>query len=147
MSCESCLTPSACPMFQVLVSKLHTLESLLAHKLFTVAWQNIATQLCTVSTRGEFRVTFGGQGSLALTSWWAIPPVEQVGLGVLPQEHICNKTFKMSSFNAISVHKIQFRKILHSKGAILTKLGLIYQLFLLRDCNFFDGLETIEILS
>ncbi|XP_054257959.1 RAD50-interacting protein 1 [Macrosteles quadrilineatus] len=47
MNYETTLTPSACPMFQVLVSKLHSLQSLLASCLFTLAWQSVATQLCT----------------------------------------------------------------------------------------------------
>ncbi|XP_039289742.1 RAD50-interacting protein 1 [Nilaparvata lugens] len=41
------VTPSACPMFQVLAFKLHQLEQLLSHSLFTAAWKKIATQLNT----------------------------------------------------------------------------------------------------
>ncbi|XP_066262589.1 RAD50-interacting protein 1 [Euwallacea similis] len=41
------LTPSACPMFEVLAKRLHQLQKKLQNKLFTAVWRNIATQLDT----------------------------------------------------------------------------------------------------
>ncbi|XP_075231080.1 RAD50 interactor 1 [Lycorma delicatula] len=41
------VTPTACPMFQVLAAKLHQLEQLLATPLFDSTWKKIATQLNT----------------------------------------------------------------------------------------------------
>uniref|UniRef100_A0A1B6HY10 Uncharacterized protein n=2 Tax=Homalodisca liturata TaxID=320908 RepID=A0A1B6HY10_9HEMI len=46
MTCENSLTPSACPMFQVLGARLHSLQSLLSSSLFSKAWQSVASQLC-----------------------------------------------------------------------------------------------------
>lgn len=39
------LTPTACPMFEVLSSRLHQLHKSLAGKLFTIVWRFIAQQL------------------------------------------------------------------------------------------------------
>lgn len=50
------LTPSACPMFRVLSSHLHTLQKVLALPLFTMAWMQIAnslSQVCTDYTTSE----------------------------------------------------------------------------------------------
>ncbi|XP_050299116.1 RAD50-interacting protein 1 [Anthonomus grandis grandis] len=41
------LTPSACPIFEVLAKRLHQLQKKLHSKLFTIVWRNIATQLDT----------------------------------------------------------------------------------------------------
>lgn len=41
------LTPSACPLFDVLAKRLHQLEKKLQSRLFTIVWRNIATQLDT----------------------------------------------------------------------------------------------------
>lgn len=41
------LTQSACPMFEVLASKLHSLEKNLTPRLFTIVWRLIAKQLDT----------------------------------------------------------------------------------------------------
>ncbi|XP_017786912.1 PREDICTED: RAD50-interacting protein 1 isoform X2 [Nicrophorus vespilloides] len=39
------LTPSACPMFEVLARRLHQLQKSLAKKLFTIVWRFVAQQL------------------------------------------------------------------------------------------------------
>ncbi|KAL3270463.1 hypothetical protein HHI36_021010 [Cryptolaemus montrouzieri] len=41
------LTPSACPMFEVLAKRLHKLQKTLATKLFSLVWKSIAQQLDT----------------------------------------------------------------------------------------------------
>jgi hypothetical protein len=42
------LTASACAMFQVLSARLLQLQELLAHSLFSRAWQSLAEQLAQV---------------------------------------------------------------------------------------------------
>lgn len=42
------LTPSACPMYQVLAEKLHQMNEKLAPKLFQLLWKSVATHLNTV---------------------------------------------------------------------------------------------------
>ncbi|XP_045468942.1 RAD50-interacting protein 1 [Harmonia axyridis] len=39
------LTPSACPMFEVIAKRLHQLQKTLADKLFSVIWKSLAQQL------------------------------------------------------------------------------------------------------
>lgn len=41
------LTPTSCPMFEVLSKRLHQLEKHLQKKLFTYVWRSIAQQLDT----------------------------------------------------------------------------------------------------
>ncbi|KAK9882088.1 hypothetical protein WA026_018934 [Henosepilachna vigintioctopunctata] len=41
------LTPSACPMFEVIARRLHQLQKNLASKLFSIVWKSIANQLDT----------------------------------------------------------------------------------------------------
>ncbi|KAF5269578.1 hypothetical protein FQR65_LT05916 [Abscondita terminalis] len=42
------LTPSACPIFEVLASSLHELEKYLTGRLFTIVWRIVAKQLDTL---------------------------------------------------------------------------------------------------
>lgn len=42
---EFSLTPSACPMFEVLARRLHQLQKSLAVNLFTIVWRYIAQEL------------------------------------------------------------------------------------------------------
>lgn len=39
------VTPSACQMFQEVVSRLHQLDNVLAKPLFEQSWKNLATRL------------------------------------------------------------------------------------------------------
>lgn len=39
------ITPSACPMFQVLITRLHQLQELLADSLFKQCWSTLARKL------------------------------------------------------------------------------------------------------
>lgn len=39
------LTPSACPIFEILATRLHQLQKNLASKLFRIVWRSIAQQL------------------------------------------------------------------------------------------------------
>ncbi|RZC37439.1 RINT1-like protein [Asbolus verrucosus] len=39
------LTPSACPIFEIVAKRLHQLQKSLASKLFTIVWRSIAQQL------------------------------------------------------------------------------------------------------
>lgn len=39
------LTPSACPMFEVIAKRLHQMQKTLADKIFTVIWKSLAQQL------------------------------------------------------------------------------------------------------
>lgn len=39
------LTPSACPIFEIIAKRLHQLQKTLASKLFTIVWRSIAQQL------------------------------------------------------------------------------------------------------
>lgn len=39
------VTPSGCPMFQELTTRLHAMHNILALPLFHQAWKNLATQL------------------------------------------------------------------------------------------------------
>ena len=41
------LTPSACPVFEIVAKRLHQLQKTLASKLFTIVWRSIAHQLDT----------------------------------------------------------------------------------------------------
>lgn len=41
------LTPTACPMFDVIAKRLHQLEKHLQSKLFTIVWRSIAQQIDT----------------------------------------------------------------------------------------------------
>lgn len=44
------LTLSGCAMFQVLTSKLHQMQKIIAPEIFRKCWKNIADQLCKVSS-------------------------------------------------------------------------------------------------
>lgn len=44
------LTLSGCAMFQVLTSKLHQMQNIIAPEIFRQCWKNIADQLCKVCT-------------------------------------------------------------------------------------------------
>lgn len=39
------LTPTACPIFEILATRLHQLQKSLASKLFTIIWRSVAQQL------------------------------------------------------------------------------------------------------
>ncbi|XP_076275359.1 RAD50 interactor 1 [Rhynchophorus ferrugineus] len=41
------LTPTACPIFEVLAKRMHQLQKSLQNRLFTIVWRNIAAQLDT----------------------------------------------------------------------------------------------------
>lgn len=41
------LTPSACPVFEVIAKRLHQLQKNLEGKLFAVVWRNMAQQIDT----------------------------------------------------------------------------------------------------
>lgn len=39
------ITPTACPMFQILITKLHQLEEVLATSLFAASWKMLARRI------------------------------------------------------------------------------------------------------